>query len=139
MEIQQSYIPLKTKKSSERRWVLKEPPFLKKTDERYKKHKQQLKERGFCDAETWCLDTMIAEFILPRLRRFRELGNGYPFSFSAKTWEDALDKMIFAFDWSLNHEEDQYDNLTKEAREENWKRYEEGITLFAKYFRDLWW
>lgn len=127
------------KKSSELRWVLEEPPYIKKTDKRYKRFKKQLKSEGFCDAETWGLDSVIAEFILPRLRRFREILAGYPIGLSVHEWETILDDMIFAFDWSLNNEEDKYDNLTDVEKEENWRRYDKGMNLFAKWFRDLWW
>ena len=83
---------------------------------------------------------MIAEFILPRLIRFKEVNIGYPGGdVSSEKWDVALDEMIFAFDWSLHCEDDKYKNLSKEEGDKNWKRYDEGMKLFAKWFRQLWW
>lgn len=123
------------------RWSLREPLFLKKTDKRYKRHLKQLQTNGFSDSETWSLYSTIAEFILPRLIRFKEVSPGYPYpgDMSQEKWDVVLDEMIFAFDWSLHNENDKYDNLSKEDGDKNWKRYEEGMKLFAKWFRHLWW
>jgi len=121
------------------KWSCKEPLHVKKSDNRYKRFKRQLQKNGFCDSETWGLDSVISEFILPRLQRFKMLNNGYPMGFSTEQWDATLDKMIFAFDWSLNCEEDKYKDLKKEEQDANWEKYKEGMQLFATYFRDLWW
>ena len=124
------------------RWSLKKPLYLKKTDKRYARHLKQLKTNGFSDAETWGLDSVIAEFILPRLIRFRELHIDFPGGWEDVTfekWNSMLDEMIFAFDWTIHHEDRKYDNLTDEQKTENWKKYTHGMELFAKWFRDLWW
>lgn len=121
------------------RWSLKKPLYLEKTDSRYARHAKQLKERGFSDAETWGLDSVICEFVLPRLKRFRQLHICHPVNMTMEEWDAILDQMIFALDWSLNHEDEQYRGLTEKEKEENWSRYEVGIEQFAKYFRDLWW
>jgi len=120
-------------------WSLKKPLFLKKDDKRYKRHVKQLKTNGFSDSETWALDSVICQFVLPRLIRFREINAGHPGGVSAKEWEDIMDKMIFAFDWSLNCEEDKYDGLPDKQKEKHWEQYQEGMDLFAKWFRHLWW
>lgn len=122
-------------------WSCKRPLYLKRRDNkrRYDRYAKQLKTNGFSDTETWGLDSVIAKFVLPRLIRFKELNNGMPIDFNEGTWDEVLDKMIFAFDWTLNWEEKKYENLTEEQQKENWKRYEEGMALFGKYFRDLWW
>ena len=83
------------------RWSLKKPLYLKKTDKRYARHLKQLKTNGFSDAETWGLDSVIAEFILPRLIRFRELHIDFPGGWEDVTfekWNSMLDEMIFAFE-----------------------------------------
>jgi len=119
------------------RWSLKKPLYLKKNDRRYAKHLKQLKTNGFSDAETWGLDSVIAEFILPRLIRFKELNIGFPGGWEDITfekWQSMIDEMIFAFDWSLHHEDD-----TDEQQTENWKKYQKGMDIFAKWFRNLWW
>lgn len=130
---------LKKKQSLTSKWSLKEPPYIEKTDKRYSQYTKQLQERGFCDSETWGLDSTICEFILPRLIRFKEVNKGFPCELTPEKWGEIIDEMIFAFDWSLNWEDDKYEDLTDKERKFNWKRYEEGMKLFAKYFRNLWW
>ena len=122
-------------------WSRKTPLYLEKTDKRYDKHDNQLKKRGFSDSETWSLDSVICEFVLPRLIRFKKLNNGFPGGgdMTFEKWNAAIDEMIFAFDWSLNCEEDKYDKLTQSQRDDNWKRYEAGMDSFSKWFRHLWW
>ena len=120
-------------------WSCKNPLYINKDDKRYEKHAKQLKTNGFSDSETWSLDSVICKFVLPRLIRFKTLNNGFPGNLTSEKWDAILDQMIFAFEWSLNCEEDKYDKLTEEEKKTNWLRYEVGMQQFAKYFRDLWW
>lgn len=89
--------------------------------------------RGWTDKETWSLDYSLAQYIAPRLKRFKELNNGFPYGLSSEEWDGILDKMIFAFEF-LGSEE-RWDNNNKDE----WKDVQEGIDLFAKYYFDLWW
>lgn len=129
----------KLSKKLQSKWSLKKPLYLEKTDKRYSRHIKQLKTNGFTDSETWALDSVIAEFVVPRLIRFKEVNTGFPHGLTPESWDDIIDKIIFALDWSLHCEDDKYDSLSKEEQEENWKKYEEGMQLFAQYFRHLWW
>ena len=145
---------------------------------RLAKFKQQRIERGFDDTECWNLDTTIAQFVLPRLKHFKENTNGYPGNDEIPTfekWNEVLDKMIYAFDHIVN--EDKYDEekqkrhgvdflemygfekqedgsalmvetpkYNKQAMEnyrkeqfEDMEKVNEGLQLFGKYFRSLWW
>jgi hypothetical protein len=131
-------IMLKKKKKLLSEWSLKKPLFLEKTDKRYKKYLSQLKKQGFSDSETWALDSVICQFTLPRLKRFREINGGYPTGLSDEKWNVILDKMIFALDWSLTCE-DKCVTLSPDEQEKMWVNFEEGMSLFAKYFRHLWW
>jgi hypothetical protein len=118
------------------RWSLKQPLYLEKNDKRYKAHAKELKENGFSHAETWGLNSVIAEFILPRLKRFKEVTNGYPMGLIEDQWNDILDKMIFAFDWVLTYEDK---NLSDEEIKDGFKKFDEGMELFSENFMDLWW
>ena len=118
------------------RWSLKEPLYLEKTDKRYKAHLKELKETGFSHAETWGLNSVIAELILPRLKRFKEVNSGFPMDLSEERWNAVLDKMIFAFDWVLTYEDK---NLSKEEIRIGFDKYNEGMELFSENFMDLWW
>ena len=130
---------LKKKQSLTSKWSLKEPLYIEKTDKCYSRYSKQLQEQGFCDPETWALDSVICEFILPRLIRFKEVNKGFPCELTPEKWDGMIDEMIFAFDWSLNWEEDKYENLTEKEQKLNWKRYDNGMKLFVKHFRNLWW
>lgn len=112
-------------------WELHKPLYLKKSDDRYKKHKKQLRDRGFSDAETWSLDYCVAAFTLPRLKRFREITVGTPSCFdSPEKWHEVLDKMIVAFELIVK-EFDGEDEVDSD-------KINEGLDLFREYFRALW-
>jgi hypothetical protein len=88
--------------------------------------------RGWDDSETWSLDATISCFILPRLKRFKEISVGTPGIMDPKTWQNHLDDMIFAFErhtaaWEV------------ELDESKQQRVRRGLALFAKYFPYLWW
>jgi hypothetical protein len=119
-------------------WSLKAPLYITKKDKRYTKNAKQLKEWGFSDTETWSLYSPIAQFILPRLIRFREITCCYPAGLTPEKWDFMLGEMIFAFDWALTSDERSV-KMTKDEELNTWKRYEAGMDLFAKWFRDLWW
>lgn len=89
------------------------------------------KYNKFSNKELWNLDHTIATFILPRLIKFRETNQGHPGIFeSQEQWNEVLDKMILAFKKIL--EEFDTVDITNEDG------IEEGLELFAKYFRSLW-
>lgn len=50
-------------------WTIDRLPFTEK-------EQKDIDRQGFLDEETWDMDTTIADFTLPRIRRFRELANG---------------------------------------------------------------
>lgn len=115
----------------------------KEPDERRYKWYRQRKKWGFDDRETWSLDFTIAKFVLPRLKRFRELTYGCPcglcpgeYNSDVKTgmkkWHKILDDMIYAMEIM--------------ADEERWwkpetdrKKVQRGCELFGKWFGNLWW
>ena len=108
------------------------------TDERQPKWQQQRIERGFDDTETWALDSTIAKFIAPRLKRFKEVQMcSWYFEdiddYDEKRTDMVLDKMIRAFEIIAD---------PKEAY--RWEKdlmveVEEGLDWFRKYFFHLWW
>jgi hypothetical protein len=127
-------------KKLQSRWSLKKPLYLDKKDKRYKRHLKQLKTNGFSDSETWGLYGVIADFVLPRLIRFREITPGTPGALSSEQeWLDILDKMIFSFQWAKDDNETAHIDLSNAERQEGDKKCAEGLKLFAEYFRALWW
>lgn len=120
-------------------WTLKKPLYLKKNDTRYNRHMKQLKKLGYSDSETWSLFSPICQFILPRLKRFKEIAIAHPGGITMEEWIEILEKMIFAFEWAITEDEEENYSLPEEVKAANWEKYEEGMTLFGKWFRGLWW
>lgn len=112
------------------------------------KWKIQKKNRGWSDIEIWNLDDTIAKWIVPRLKAFKSITQGYPaYLESLEQWQDMLGEMIFGFEFSSD--EWYRDNVLgrpKEEREKKMnefesmvKRAENGRILFAKHFNGIWW
>jgi hypothetical protein len=123
--------------------------------------------RGWDDSQTWNLDYEIAKFIVPRLKRFKEITIGVPCNLPSfnidqrsedadkkaeKEWDDILDKMIKGFEWLLKEDDWVFDSysdpsLTDKAKYEEYKKRQrlvqkevtEGLNLFKIYYRNLWW
>ena len=106
--------------------------------------------------ELYDLDVTIAQFILPRLMVFKKHCERTPrVNMTQEEWNEILDKMIYAFEriacqteedtpeykayikaiW--NNEEDLAD--LKRAAKASLKPISEGLSLYHKYFRSLWW
>jgi len=103
---------------------------------RWWKFRWQKLVRGWDDSDTWNLDHTIAKFVLPRLKRLKEVQNGYVPRLGEEGWDEVLDKIIFSME--LVVKEWDFETTTEEERE-HWKKAQEGFELFGKYFRDLWW
>jgi len=87
------------------------------------------------DEDLWNLDITIAKFILPKLIKFKEKTFCFPCSLNdVKEWHKILDKMIYSFSMIKNtfKEDGFYSN-------EEIKKIDQGLRLFAKYYHDLWW
>lgn len=127
---------------------------------RKRQRKKWLKKHGkyVPYSDLWSLDITIANFVLPRLKRFKKENIGYPGIDEMDTlekWDEALDKMILAFeyviswdDWWLDNP--RYDYLDAKSKyddeyvtkirnsylAENKRRQVaiiEGLQLFAKW------
>lgn len=101
--------------------------------------------------DLWSLDVSLAHVILPALRAFRLNISGYPGSLwkddnkdnddsSMNQWEAIIDKMIWSFENCI--EDPKFPGLHNEelynAMKEHENKVQEGIDLFAKYYRNLW-
>lgn len=114
--------------------------------------------------ETWSLDVNLAKYIIPRLKKFKKLNNGYPSIGEMNTpekWDEALDKMIQAFEYVIDLDEywiddpkydytdimfgknkEFYEKIKENKITEDIRRLaaiNEGLQLFAKYYMSLWW
>ena len=100
---------------------------------RWFRHLWQRLTRGWDDSDTWGLSVTHAQWIEPRLRRFKELNNGFPGGIPEEKWNEYLDKMIFAFSligkdlWDWETDKEKVDQVN------------EGLDLFRQWYFDLWW
>ena len=131
-----------------------------------RQRKKWLKQQGLYvnPKETWSLNITFAKYIIPRLKKFKKLNNGYPGDEEMNTpekWDEALDKMIQAFEYVINLDEywiddprydytdimfgdnkELYESVIENKRMEDIRRLSainEGLQLFAKYYMNLWW
>lgn len=101
---------------------------------------------GFDPKELWSLDHTMAKWVIPRLKRLKETKHGVPhiegfpvehdeesFDEQCRVWYSYLDKMIEAFTLILK----EFDDVSVEEMKDNDKKIEEGLFLFAKYYRHL--
>ena len=102
---------------------------IDKDDDRWNEYKLQRLERGFDDSEMWNLDTTIAKFIYPRLKRFSENIIGIPCGMTEDIWQTTLDSMVKAFELIVNGESDE---------KENQEIISKGLDNFRNYFFQLW-
>lgn len=91
--------------------------------------------------ECWSLDETLAKLILPRLQKYIQINeHGYPHTLNNhEEWHEIIQKMIFAFDIIANRKYPSIKNKNwLELEVEQTEKIQEGLDLFAKYFRNLW-
>jgi len=110
--------------------------------------------QGFDDRATWSLDHTIAKFILPRLKHYNQTTHSYPASLAtSEQWFEYVNQMIWSFEYALANY-DTYDDsecdwhdlesrkyhasLRQAQQAKDYKKFEEGMNLFAKYYANLW-
>jgi len=114
---------------------------IKWTDKRFWKYLLQNITRGYNDSETWNLCECTIRFVLPRLKRFKELNNGYPPEITPEKYDGYLDEMIWAMEHKLRCDSVCVKRLDEDRNTMimNGKRMQKGFELFGKYFNGLWW
>jgi len=111
------------------------PKPTKKLLARAKRFTKQYEKQGWCDMETWNLDFRFAEWIVPRLRRFIELNNGFPghSGMTEKKWDATLKEMLEGFEFMAS--DDYYGCSDKKKH----AKADKALELFGKWARHLWW
>lgn len=90
--------------------------------------------RGYSDKEIRNLDITISKLVLPRLKAFKKFKRTQPGIISEEEWDQVLDDIIYSLDVISN------DTFSKTKEEYiDWGKVDDGLELFGKYFRDLWW
>lgn len=108
----------------------------KETDKREPEWKAQRLTRGFDDTEMWSLDCTITKFIAPRLKVFLEKAEqigDHPGNITFQEWKGILEQMIEGFEIYPDHF-----NWTAEESDANWKKVDKALSLFHKWFFNLW-
>lgn len=113
---------------------------ITKSEPRYAEYKSQRLERGFDDSETWSLYTSISKFLVPRLKRFKELTTAVPVDIDEihgvekglVVWKDIIETMIQAFEIMAADDDFMPDDAKMCI-------FDEGLENFKTYFSDLWW
>jgi len=103
-----------------------------RSNDQYEEAKKEVEIYGFDTTEVINMDTTIARFALPRLKRFKEITRSYPSHLTEEEWDNILDKMIFAMEYFAS--DMKYDNTDPLVT----VKAEEGAELLGKYFGSLW-
>ena len=83
-------------------------------------------ELPFPKNEIYDLRSCPGEYILPRLKAFKEYHRFYPMNLNPEVWNKHLDTMIYAFENC-----DKFEDVC-------WPKVNAGFRLFGEYFQDLW-
>ena len=91
---------------------------------------------GCTDRETWNIDLELANFLLPRLKRYKQISMGYPSKYTEKAWNEILDTMIEGFELVKKH--NTVDNMFILGHK-NKRKIEKAYELISIHFKNLWW
>lgn len=98
-------------------------------DDREEDFSKQRKKYGFDDSETWCLMGTIANFTIPRLKRYIEITDGMFENSNIKECKELLE----AFELLVK------DDCATIFDEKIKKKIDKGLKHFPKIFQGLWW
>lgn len=108
----------------------KKSPQLK---DRTKRFVKQYKERGWCDADCWCLDQKFAQWMAPRLKVFIEQSKCYPHGHTPESWTALLKEMLVGFEFVASDE--YYSSYDKKLH----RAARKSFVLFGKWAQAIWW
>jgi hypothetical protein len=100
------------------KWTLEKPFLIDEKDDRYEAYNKELKATGISPDELWALDSVILEFIVPRLKEFKKRTIGTPPEYTLDEWKEILNKIIKGFEIyikeeSLPHDKKKYKKVMK--------------------------
>lgn len=104
--------------------------------EKLERYKKQRDERGFDDTETWHLDKSLTLFLIPRLKRFIELNNGFPSGQTEKSFNEKLNFILKSFEEYYYNENDE---VSLELEKERLSNAKKAAALLGEIWFDLWW
>ena len=101
--------------------------------ERYKKQREQ---QGFDDTETWHLDRTFALFMIPRIKRFIQVNNGFP---NGETYESYIEKLKFVVKSFEEYYSDDNIETSLEIEKERLENAKQALDILLKLWFCLWW
>jgi uncharacterized protein (DUF2164 family) len=101
--------------------------------ERYKKQRD---ERGFDDTETWHLDKTVALFLIPRLKRYIEVNNGFPCGETETSFNEKLNFIVKSFE---EYYYDENNEQSLELEKERLNNAKKAVLALGELWFDLWW
>lgn len=120
------------------------------SNDSYDEFKEFRLKNNFGISSLWNLDHTIIQFILPRLKAFKEQTHGFPGTFDTmEAWQKTLNEMIWALEWYDSEDihddwkKDEYGNFLKDEKgelipTEEHQRAKDGWKLFCDNFFGLW-
>jgi hypothetical protein len=100
------------------------------------KHIKQRETQGFDDTETWLLDKTLALFLLPRLKRYIIVNNGFPGGETEISFNEKLNFIVNAFQDYYN---DDTDKQSLEIEKERLHNAKKAVNILSELWFDLWW
>ncbi len=104
--------------------------------DKLEKYKKQREEQGFDDTETWHLDKTLALFLIPRLKRFIQVNNGFP---NGETHESYIEKLRFIIKSFEEYYLEENVDTSLEIEKERLKNAQQAVELLSKLWFCLWW
>ena len=104
--------------------------------EKLERYKKQRDDRGFDDTETWHLDKSLTLFLIPRLKRFIELNNGFPSGQTEESFNEKLNFILKSFEEYYYNENEE---VSLELEKERLSNAKKAATLLGEIWFDLWW
>ena len=104
--------------------------------EKLEKYKKQRDEIGFDDTETWHLDKTVALFLIPRLKRYIQVNNGFPGGETEESFNDKLDFIVKSFE---EYYYDENNEQSLELEKERLNNAKKAVVILGDLWFDLWW
>ena len=104
--------------------------------EKLEKYKKQRDENGFDDTETWHLDKTVALFLIPRIKRYIQVNNGFPAGMTEELYNEKLNFIVKAFE---EYYHDENVEVSLELEKERLSNAKKAVAILGEIWFDLWW
>lgn len=94
----------------------------------------EFKHDGVDRVHTYSIDFTVIMFLLPIIKKFKEVNDGYPYQHTWESWNETIQKIIDGWQIFVDNG-GTFCGLSDEAT----KKVLHADELFFKHFHDLWW